>query len=39
LFVEAAIARALGELESSGGPDDLVEGRYRRFRAMGAMVA
>jgi acetyl-CoA carboxylase carboxyl transferase subunit alpha len=39
LFVEAAIARALGELESSGGPDDLVEARYRRFRAMGAMVA
>ncbi len=30
---------ALGELEASGGPDDLVEDRYRRFRAMGAMVA
>ncbi len=38
-FVEAAIARTLGELEASGGPDDLVEARYRRFRAMGAMVA
>jgi acetyl-CoA carboxylase carboxyl transferase subunit alpha len=39
LLVEAAIVRALGELDSSGGPDELVEGRYRRFRAMGAMVA
>jgi acetyl-CoA carboxylase carboxyl transferase subunit alpha len=39
IFVEAAIVRALGELEASGGPDDLVEARYRRFRAMGAMVA
>ncbi len=38
-FVEAAIVRALGELDSSGGPADLVEARYRRFRAMGAMVA
>jgi acetyl-CoA carboxylase carboxyl transferase subunit alpha len=38
-FVEAAIARTLGELEASGGPEDLVEARYRRFRAMGAMVA
>jgi acetyl-CoA carboxylase carboxyl transferase subunit alpha len=39
IFVEAAIARALGELESRGGPDDLVEARYRRFRVLGAMVA
>lgn len=39
IFVEAGIVRALGELEASGGPDDLVEARYRRFRAMGAMVA
>jgi acetyl-CoA carboxylase carboxyl transferase subunit alpha len=38
-LVEAAIVRALGELESSGSPTDLVEARYRRFRAMGAMVA
>jgi acetyl-CoA carboxylase carboxyl transferase subunit alpha len=38
-LVEAAIARALGELEASGGPDELVEARYQRFRAMGAMVA
>ena len=38
-LVEAAIVRALGELESSGGPADLIEARYRRFRAMGAMVA
>jgi acetyl-CoA carboxylase carboxyl transferase subunit alpha len=38
-FVEAAIARTLGELEASGGPEELVEARYRRFRAMGAMVA
>jgi acetyl-CoA carboxylase carboxyl transferase subunit alpha len=38
-LVEAAVVRALGELESSGGPADLVEARYRRFRAMGAMVA
>jgi acetyl-CoA carboxylase carboxyl transferase subunit alpha len=37
-LLEAAIARALGALETSG-PDDLVEARYRRFRAMGAMVA
>jgi acetyl-CoA carboxylase carboxyl transferase subunit alpha len=38
-LVEAAIVRALGELESSGSPADLIEARYRRFRAMGAMVA
>ncbi len=38
-LVEAAIARAVSELEASGGPDDLVEARYRRFRAMGAMLA
>jgi acetyl-CoA carboxylase carboxyl transferase subunit alpha len=38
-LVEAAIVRALGELDMAGGPDDLVEARYRRFRAMGAMVA
>ena len=38
-LVEAAIVRALGELDMVGRPDDLVEARYRRFRAMGAMVA
>lgn len=38
-LVEAALVRALGELDSIGGPEDLVEARYRRFRAMGAMVA
>src|SRR6202161_2309759 len=30
-LVEAAIVRALGELESSGSPADLIEARYRRF--------
>jgi acetyl-CoA carboxylase carboxyl transferase subunit alpha len=38
-LVEAAIVEALGDLDASGGPDDLVEGRYQRFRAMGAMLA
>jgi acetyl-CoA carboxylase carboxyl transferase subunit alpha len=39
-LVGAAIIRALGELDATGGgPDDLVEARYRRFRAMGATVA
>jgi acetyl-CoA carboxylase carboxyl transferase subunit alpha len=37
-LVEAAIVDALGELEGAGG-QELVDDRYRRFRAMGALVA
>jgi len=37
--VEAAIVEALRELETTGGAEDLVEDRYRRFRSMGAFVA
>jgi acetyl-CoA carboxylase carboxyl transferase subunit alpha len=38
-LVEAAIVHALGELDAIGGGDELVDSRYRRFRAIGAMVA
>jgi acetyl-CoA carboxylase carboxyl transferase subunit alpha len=38
-LVEAAIVQALRELEGLGGASELVEDRYRRFRAMGALVA
>ncbi len=38
-LVEGAIVEALGELDALGGAEDWVEDRYRRFRAMGAMVA
>jgi acetyl-CoA carboxylase carboxyl transferase subunit alpha len=37
--VEAAIANALDEVTSVGGPDEWIEQRYGRFRAMGAMHA
>jgi acetyl-CoA carboxylase carboxyl transferase subunit alpha len=37
--VEAAIANALDEVAGLGGPDEWIEHRYRRFRAMGAMHA
>jgi acetyl-CoA carboxylase carboxyl transferase subunit alpha len=37
--VEAAIANALDEVASLGSPDEWIEHRYRRFRAMGAMHA
>jgi acetyl-CoA carboxylase carboxyl transferase subunit alpha len=35
-LVEAAISRALHEVDALGGPDDWVEHRYQRFRTMGA---
>jgi acetyl-CoA carboxylase carboxyl transferase subunit alpha len=38
-LVEAAIVHALGELDALDGGDELVDARYRRFRAIGAMVA
>ena len=37
-LVSSAIASALRDLEAMTG-DELVEDRYRRFRAMGAVVA
>jgi acetyl-CoA carboxylase carboxyl transferase subunit alpha len=37
--VEAAIAGALVELDALGGADEWIEHRYRRFRAMGAVVS
>jgi acetyl-CoA carboxylase carboxyl transferase subunit alpha len=37
-MVEAAIAGALASMDTLGG-DELVEGRYQRFRRMGAYVA
>jgi acetyl-CoA carboxylase carboxyl transferase subunit alpha len=37
--VEAAIADALVELDAVGGPGELIEHRYRRFRAMGAVAS
>jgi acetyl-CoA carboxylase carboxyl transferase subunit alpha len=37
--VEAAIAGALVELDALGGADEWIEQRYRRFRAMGAVVS
>lgn len=37
-LVEAALADALGSLERSSA-EDLVEGRYQRFRRMGAFIA
>lgn len=37
--VEGAIVDALAELDALGGPDQLIEDRYRRFRALGAMGA
>jgi acetyl-CoA carboxylase carboxyl transferase subunit alpha len=37
--VEAAIATALDEVVGVGGPDEWIEHRYRRFRAMGAIHA
>jgi acetyl-CoA carboxylase carboxyl transferase subunit alpha len=37
--VETAIVDALGELEASVSPTDLVDDRYRRFRKLGAFVA
>ena len=37
--VEAALVQALAEVEAVGGPEELIEHRYRRFRSMGAMGA
>jgi len=37
-LVDAAIGSALAEVDALGGPDAWVEGRYRRFRAMGAIA-
>ncbi len=37
--VEMAIVDALGELDVVGGPAEWVEDRYRRFRALGSMLA
>jgi acetyl-CoA carboxylase carboxyl transferase subunit alpha len=36
--VEVAIAAALHELDALGSPEALIEDRYRRFRAMGAVA-
>jgi acetyl-CoA carboxylase carboxyl transferase subunit alpha len=38
VLVEAAIARALHEVDALGGPDHWIEHRYQRFRSMGALA-